>query len=150
MINFGRLVVGLGLFSMSSIGIAATAADKTEMPGMDPVSMTSLIQVVLGLAVILALILGGALLLRRFGYWQISNDGVMKVVAGLPIGPREKILLLQIGEKQIVVGITPGRMETLCEMDEKVTLASGEALPTSAFQRKLMQLIQKGGRNSVQ
>jgi flagellar protein FliO/FliZ len=39
--------------------------------------------------------------------------GKMRVLGGVALGMREKVVLLQVGAKQLVLGVTPGRIETL-------------------------------------
>lgn len=145
-----RLFTTMAGLLYSGLVLAEAETGKTAVANMDPLSMGSLVQVMLGLFVILGVILGGAFLLRRLGYWQLSSNGAMKIVGGLAMGPREKIVLLQVGKRQLVLGVTPGRIQTLCEMDENVLPEVDQDLPASAFQRKLMQFINKDSQNSVQ
>jgi flagellar protein FliO/FliZ len=47
----------------------------------------------------------------------------MKVIGGVALGPRERIVLLEVGDEWLVIGIVPGQIRTLHRM------AKGNSLP---------------------
>ena len=78
----------------------------------------------LSLALIVGVLVLGAFLLRRLnGGRAFGNTGPMRVVGGIMISSRERIVLVEIEDTWIVVGIVPGQIKTLH------TLPKGE-LPT--------------------
>ena len=95
------------------------------------VSSGSLLQVTLGLLVILMIIIGIAWLVRRYGRFQSSASGSLKILGGLFIGPKERIVLLQVGDTQLLVGVAPGRVQTLHVLD--TPLSSIEINPPSGI-----------------
>jgi flagellar protein FliO/FliZ len=81
---------------------------------------------------------------RKLSGLTVSGAEKMRVVGGLSLGLREKIILLEVGKKQLVLGVTPGRIETLhvlegddCLTREKTVSASAE----TGFAQKLLQAI---------
>lgn len=80
---------------------------------LQPFDISALSQMLVGLLVILALIWVVTLLIRRFGASRFSVSGPLKIVAGLPLGPRERVVLLQVDDVKVLVGVTPGGIETL-------------------------------------
>jgi flagellar protein FliO/FliZ len=89
--------------------VAQTAA--AESPG---VSGSAILQMLLGLTLIVAVLFAGAYLLRRLnGGHNFGQNGTMKVVGGLMLSPRERIVLIEVGESWLVVGIVPGQIKTL-------------------------------------
>ena len=42
--------------------------------------------------------------------------GVMKIVGGVALGPRERIVLVEVGETWLVIGIVPGQIRTLHQL----------------------------------
>ena len=104
--------------------LSQTAATLPETPG---VSGGALIQMLLGLAVIVGLLVLGAYLLRRLnGGRTFGNTGPLRIVGGLMISPRERIVLLEVGETWVVVGIVPGQIKTLHTMPKgEIPVASG-------------------------
>lgn len=80
--------------------------------------------VAISLAGIVVLILALAWGLRRLRMpGTASSGGGIKVVTALAVGARERIVLLQVGDQQLLVGMGPGHMQTLHVL--------GEPLPDS-------------------
>ena len=83
-------------------------------PATPGVSAGSIIQGVFGLLLIIGLLVGAAYALRRFGGPSaLGHSGPIKIVAGLAVGTRERILLLEVEDNWIVVGVTATQMRTL-------------------------------------
>jgi len=136
-------------FIISSVfcvtSIATYAADvQTKLPAVvntPVVTASSILQTIIGLVVVLMVIALGAYLLRRFGNISSMNNGVIKIVASLSIGPRDRIVLVQAGNQQLLVGISPGRMQTLCELDTPIKIEKSDANVPGHFQNKLFSAI---------
>ena len=82
--------------------------------------------------------------IRKLSGLTVSGAEKMRVVGGLSLGMREKIILLQVGKKQLVLGITPGRIETLHVLEGDDCLLKEETVSTAAetgFAQKLLQAI---------
>ena len=77
-----------------------------------------MVQTFAGLALILGLFVGAAWLLRRMngGKASMAGKGPMRIVSSLPVGARERIVLLEIEDTWLVVGIAPGQTRTLHTM----------------------------------
>jgi len=109
------------------MGSDSGAADAVEPLSRDLVSPEAVAQLLIGLGVVVAAIFFVAWLLRRIGAVSVNN-GQLKVVAGLALGQRERVLLVQVGDKhQVLLGVTQGRISKLSEFDVPVvdTEASG-------------------------
>lgn len=74
-------------------------------------------QVGVGLLLVTGLILMLAWLARRLGYQQYVGGRAMSVVAQLPLGNREKAVLIAVGNKHMLLGVAPGRVSFLSEID---------------------------------
>lgn len=102
----------------------------------------ALLQTLLGLAIIIGVLFFGTYVLRRFnGGKTFGNSGPMRVVGGLMLSVRERIVLIEVDETWIVVGIVPGQIKTL------LTLPKGE-IPASGSSEKpfglwLKQMIER-------
>ncbi len=62
--------------------------------------------------------------------------------AGAPLGPRDRLVLVQVGEEQILLGLTPGRITPLHVLKEPVHLPDGEPA-TPEFAQRLLELLNK-------
>ena len=51
----------------------------------------------------------------------------MKIVGGVALGPRERIVLLEVGEEWLVIGVVPGQIRTLHRM------VKGDATPADTL-----------------
>ncbi|WP_082411724.1 flagellar biosynthetic protein FliO [Methylogaea oryzae] len=56
-------------------------------------------------------------LLRRFGAGVGVASRQLKVLGGVSLGTRERVVVVQAGGKQLVLGVSPGRVETLCVLE---------------------------------
>lgn len=124
------------------LGKSVIAAEERNLPATMNMAESdiagNLIQTSLGLILILALIAGAAWLVKRFGNFKVGAQGRMKIVGGLSLGTRERVVLLQVGEQQLVVGVTPGRIQTLHVLDEPLSVDS-TTLESSAVSKRLVQ-----------
>ena len=65
------------------------------------------------LLAILGVVLLGFWGFRKFGGVNAEGADKMHVAGGVSLGLWEKVVLLQVGRKQLVLGVTPGRIQTL-------------------------------------
>jgi flagellar protein FliO/FliZ len=91
----------------------------------------SVMQVVAGLAAVLALVGAVAWLLKRFSGLRGTGPGVIRIVAGAAVGQRERIVLVEVGETWLLVGVAPGQVRTLHTM-ARTAAAIAPAAPTPA------------------
>jgi len=86
-------------------------AQTTVVKG--PVSLVSILQILTYLMLVILVIVGGAWLVRRYGRINSAANGNLKIIAGLSVGQREKIVLVEAGDVQLLLGVAPGRVQTL-------------------------------------
>ncbi len=65
--------------------------------------------------ILLILILGW--MIKRIGNFPSAGKGIVKILGGVSLGPRERAVVLEAGGKRILVGVAPGRVQTLCLLD---------------------------------
>jgi len=119
---------------------AATASAAASVPQRAPTSPLNagrLLEMVLGLGVVLALIVLAAWLVRRVLRLQPSMNGQMQILGALSLGTRERVVLLQIGGRQLLLGVAPGRIQTLHLLDEPLPLAAQPDGKRAPFQHQV-------------
>lgn len=116
---------------------------KVEVVAMDPVSPAYLVKLTIGLLLVVALIFFFAWLMKRLNLTQQSQTGLLRIVAGLPVGTRDRIVVLQVGEEQILLGLSPGRMQKLHTLSQPLTIEDN-AITMAPFAQKLNDLMGKG------
>ena len=128
------------------LGLPALAfATDTPVAATAPVVSTagSLLQVFIGLVAVLLLIAATAWMAKRLGVARGGSSGLLNVISSASVGARERVVVVEVGESWLVVGVAPGSVNAL------MTLPKGEfqsaAAPTlnASFAARLQQLIEK-------
>ncbi len=72
-----------------------------------------------GMLLVLALLGGMLWLLKRLKAMQEKNSGPrqMELMETLSVGVRQKIALVRVGTRQVLVGMTPGQFTALASWD---------------------------------
>ncbi|MCB1870474.1 MAG: flagellar biosynthetic protein FliO [Gammaproteobacteria bacterium] len=114
----------------------AFAADKeSTLQQVAPLSGSALTETAFGLIVIIALIFVLSWFFRRFGKQAFTGKGMVSVIGGVSLGPRERAVLLQVGDSRLLVGVAPGQVRMLHVLDRE----SGQVLPAGEFNGALQR-----------
>ncbi|SAI71232.1 flagellar protein FliO [Bordetella ansorpii] len=76
-------------------------------------TQADVLRVAVALGLIVAAILLAAWLARRSGLLPRQGAGVLRIVASQTVGPRQNILIVQVRDTWVVVGVTPNGMTPL-------------------------------------
>jgi flagellar protein FliO/FliZ len=98
-------------------------------------------QVILGLLLVLAMIFAIAWLLRRFGQGTLVGSQQMKIVSSLPLGPRERLIIVDVNGEQLLIGVAPGRISQLHHFSEPVIPAKTK--DDGDFGHKLKEILSR-------
>ncbi len=77
----------------------------------------SLLQVTFALILMVGLILGLAWLAKRFGRPLFQQNNQLRLIASLSLGVKEKVILVEVEGKQLILGVTPQQITSLHVMD---------------------------------
>ncbi len=151
--------VAVGSGASSSEKSAAQTAPVTVMPPLlsaKPVpaqtsqstaaqtnSASQLAALIGGLALILVLIYGLSWFVKRFSQGGFLNNPTMKIVTAMPLGTRERLMLIDVGGKQLLLGVTATQINTLHVFDDPVVQTGSNQPATSDFSQKLMSILQQ-------
>ncbi len=119
---------------------------ENQVAVVDPISPSYLMKLTAGLLFVVAVVFFIAWLLKRLNLTQNTQGGVLRIIAGLPVGTRDRIVLVQVGEEQILVGLSPGRMAKLHTLNHPVAVHEGAQI-RSPFTQKINELMRKGPGN---
>lgn len=125
------MTVGRRPTNKAPVVFAALALASAPACAQAPAEGPSLVPMVVALAFVLALIPLAMWLLKRLGGAQAAGAAGLRVVAQLPLGPRERIVVVEAGERWLLLGVTAAsinRVGTLPKGD-----ASALAGSTSSF-----------------
>lgn len=70
-------------------------------------------RVILGLLLVLGLIAGLAWVMKKLNHAKIGNQSVAKIVGGVSVGTRERVVVVEIGGNWVVVGVASGQVTSL-------------------------------------
>ena len=83
------------------------------------------------LLAVLGLIVAAVLVVKRFLPARASPTafGAVEVVARTPVSPKQNLMLVKLGQRLILVGVSPERMEALATVEDphEVALLLGRA-----------------------
>ena len=130
--------VPLLLLAMTPVWAQATpaAAPVAELGG-------SLWQLIFGLVIVLALMVGSLWVLKKLVAPRGGGAGLLRVVAGTAVGTRERVVIVEVGSTWLVLGVAPGRVSALAEIPRQATAtppANPNEPPGSGFQDWLRKL----------
>lgn len=106
--------------------VAVTAQAAPDAVGQSP---GHLLRLVVGLALVLAAVAGLAWVLRRVGGVGGGRNGLVRVIGSAPVGQRERVVLVEVGSEQVVVGVAPGSVRPLHVLAEPVEHRQAEPGP---------------------
>ncbi|MFF7708274.1 flagellar biosynthetic protein FliO [Pseudomonas sp. NPDC007930] len=141
--------MGRWLIALMALPGLAWAAEPAAQAAKEPSLIGGgmggqLLQTVLGLLVVLAVIVGLAWVLKRMQ--QASPRGgrqVIDLVGSRALGPRDRLVLVQVGDEQILLGLTPGRITPLHVMAKPVAVPEKAETVPPEFAQRLMELLGK-------
>lgn len=114
---------------MLSAAYPVWAADAPVAAAAPPVASSgNLLQVLLGLIVVMALMGGIVWMLRRMGIARSPAGSVAKIVGGLSVGNRERVLVVEVADQWIVVGVAPGRVSALASLPRQELPQTSQSL----------------------
>ncbi len=117
------------MLSLLLIGRAAGAAPG-ETPARlieSPLSTANLVETAGGLLLVVGVMLALAWLVKRYVQVPGIGKGQVQILGGVSLGAREKAVLLSVEGHRLLVGIAPGRVQTLLVLGDNETPVPGFA-----------------------
>ncbi|MCU7842925.1 MAG: flagellar biosynthetic protein FliO [Candidatus Thiodiazotropha sp. (ex Monitilora ramsayi)] len=107
------------LFSETLLAVESTG--KGLGVKTSPLGSESLFQTAGGLLLILVLIIGGAWLFKRYANLPMAGKGYVKVLGGASVGARERVVVVEVENKRLLLGVAPGQVRNLYELPSDST-----------------------------
>ncbi|MCE5231821.1 MAG: flagellar biosynthetic protein FliO [Mizugakiibacter sp.] len=125
----------------------ALAASTAAAPAAAGASLAGeLLRVVLSLAGVVVLILVAGWLTRRLQGGARPGARRLRCIESLNVGVKERVLLVQVGERQLLLGVAPGRVSTLHVLEAPLPEPAATAAPAPGFAQLLAQLRRGSGQ----
>lgn len=106
-----------------------------------PVGLDSsyLLKTVIALCVVMLVIWLSAKLLRPLAEKHNGSTGSLKILASISVGSREKLLIIQAGDAQFLIGVSPAGIQKIEKYEEP--LLNGEVSTGKQFREQLGRFI---------
>ncbi|WP_407900037.1 flagellar biosynthetic protein FliO [Ferrigenium sp. UT5] len=128
----------------SPLALAAETARAAYVPPPTPVSSGSVVQVIVSLLLVLAAVMAVAWVLKRINLPRPGAGNVLRVISGVAVGQRERVVLLEVNDTWLVVGVAPGQVRTLHTLPKGMLPADGTpAAEAKSFRSFLQQMREK-------
>ena len=127
------------------VGAAATV--QAESPARlveSPLSAANLADTAIGLLIVLGLMLGLAWLVKRYARLPGIGKGQVQILGGVSLGARERAVLLTVEGRRLLVGVAPGRVQTL------LVLGAAEQTETADDFASSLQAAEQRARATTQ
>lgn len=144
--------LSIGIF----MAVASASAYGEIAPGRGVSTSFLMFQTIFGLVLVLGCIFFLAWAAKKLNITQVGGNKRFSIVASLALSSKEKAVLIQAGDQQILLGVAPGCVSQLQVFDEvivdphKSTTNNKPSLAASTeteFSKKLTDFIGQGKRS---
>lgn len=112
-----------------------------------PALASSVGKMLIGLALVLALLFGALLLIKKLSLPRGPAASSLRVIGAAALGPRERVVMVAAGDKVLVLGVAPGRVNALHTFEAAdfpdEPARTDDRQSEGAFAGKLRQLLEK-------
>ena len=133
---------------LSVLTSSAVVAAENSLNGQTAVLDTgNLVQMLLALVVVVILIIGLSFAVRKFNMFTAGSSSHIRVVGGLALSNKDRLLLVQVGDEQLLISASPGRVQKVHEMQTPVVIEAagdGKAATGQNFSSLLQAVTQRG------
>ncbi|MCX7172476.1 MAG: flagellar biosynthetic protein FliO [Proteobacteria bacterium] len=79
----------------------------------------NILQVILSLIVVVALLFASLYVLKRLSAPRGAAAGLLRVIAATAVGSRERVVVVEIADTWLVLGVTPGSVTPLHQLPRR-------------------------------
>jgi len=118
-------------------------AAPQSVPAAHAGGVSELAHVMLALVLVLTVVFVLAAVVRRMRGFSARGSQLLEVVADVPLGAKERAVLMRVGGVQLLLGVAPGRVSALHVLAEPLTPAApaSPAAPPPSFQSILRRSL---------
>lgn len=130
------LVTGLLVLPQMAAAVEQAASVQKALPHS---SAGQMVKMVIGLLFVLLLIFFLAWVVKRYLGVGLTSNAALKTVAGIAVGQKERVVLVQVGERQLLIGVAPGQVNMLhaLEKGDEIKPAASDEARKGVFAEKL-------------
>jgi flagellar protein FliO/FliZ len=95
------------------------------------------------LLVVLAVIIGLAAIVRRLNTRLPGRQGPVQVLSSTSVGPKERLLVVQVGQQKLLLGVTAQHIELLQTLPDDFKVADKQQTTSSSFAEQVLTAIRR-------
>ncbi len=128
--------------------VSSLGASADSLSGLAVLGKTAL-----ALALVIGLILLCSWLLRRLGAARLGTGSHLRIVASQLLGPRERVVIVEVRDTWLVLGVTPTQVSRLHELPAPPADSAAQPLQAASsphFAARLAEALRQnlgGGRS---
>ncbi len=85
-----------------------------------PITSDYMSKLLLSLGLVVAVIFTLAWLVKRFRFLPNQSHNLITVISTLSVGSRDRLALIQVGEEQLLIALTPGKISKLHSLKKPI------------------------------
>jgi len=135
-------------FSAEQLPQEQSAEEKTVQVGKYVTPSTDASTMILSLLLVLIVVIASAYVLKKF-QGTTQNTSHLKVVTSLHLGAKERIVVVQVGEKQLLLGVTATQISVLDTLEQPLETGRNvsELFDNSVVSMLKKSINSKGNKN---
>jgi flagellar protein FliO/FliZ len=130
----------------ASVWAQDAAVKPGALPAVGGPGGAFMLQFALGFIVVIGAILLLAWMMKRVQGFQGGAQGRLRILGGISLGTRERAVLIQVGDEQVLLGVAPGRVSRLHVLAEPLPVDSPRGGEAAGFAERLKTAL---GRRAV-
>ncbi len=146
--SVSMLIPSLMLLPLMLLAEPSSAAEASN--GVSQASVldtSSLIQMFMALGLVIVIIIGLSFAVRKFNMFSAGPARHIRIVGGLALSNKDRLLLIQVGDEQLLISASPGAVRKVHEMRNPVdedTVVTGKSTNAASFANLLQSVTQRG------
>jgi flagellar protein FliO/FliZ len=142
------MIKRLLFFLFCLLPVTLFAAEAERLPKAvarlsEPLGAGDVLKVFFALIFVLLLIGVAAWFLRRMSLGNFASHGTLRLLASVSVGQRERVVLVQAGETQLLLGVAQGNVRTLHVFDKPVMPDSNTSVGAENFAERLATVLKR-------
>lgn len=137
------MLVFLGVVARPAV--AAEAGNGVSQPSM--LDAGSFLQMFMALGLVIVIIIGLSFAVRKFNMFTAGPSRHIRIVGGLALSNKDRLLLVQVGDEQLLISASPGSVRKVHQMRTPIdedTVVTSKTASAGSFANLLQTVTQRG------
>lgn len=118
-------LLGVTVFGSSTFASAAELSSDLEDQSSQYSTLSSIqfdyiLQVILSLVLVVAVIVLLSFLLKKMNLQARTGSGAVRILSVIPLGAKDRLLLVAVGDEQLLLGSSPGNVQKLHTLEKPI------------------------------